>query len=296
MNEVVSILGLGLMGGSLGLALRRRAPGIRVVGWGRRAETRQQALALGAVTEIAETPADAVRAAGIVVLCSPVRSIPELAASCAPGLRPGSVVTDVGSTKSWVVSACAAALAGSPSVFVGSHPMAGSERAGLSAARADLYENARVIVTGAGEPADRVEALWTAAGARVVRMTAGAHDALAARVSHGPHLAAALAAAAAAREGADAGALGEIAGAGFRDTTRVADGSPDLWTDIVSTNAGPVLEWMEAAAAGLGELRAAVRAERWEEVRDWLSRARMARRRVIERAGDPAWGEGSDHA
>lgn len=296
MNEVVSILGLGLMGGSLGLALRRRAPGIRVIGWGRRPETRRQAVELGTVSEIAETPADAVRAAGIVVLCSPVRSLPELAAACAPGLRPGAVVTDVGSTKAWVDAECAAALSGSPSVFVGSHPMTGSERAGLAAAREDLYENARVIVTGLGEAAERVEAMWKTAGARVLRMTAEAHDALAARVSHGPHLAAGMAAVAAARDGAGDADLGEIAGAGFRDTTRVADGSPDVWTDIISTNAGPVMEWMDAAAGALAELRLAVEQERWEEVRAWLSRARNARRRIVEPAGGPASAEGSHHA
>ncbi len=296
MQDTVSILGLGLMGGSLGLALRRHAPRTRVVGWARRPETRAEALRSGAIHEAADEPAAAVRGAGIVVLCGPVRALPELAAACAPGLAPHAVVTDVGSTKAWVESACAAALRGSPGAFVGSHPMAGSERTGLAAARAELYEGARVIVTGGGEPADRVEALWRSVGARVIRMSATAHDALVARVSHGPHLAAALAALAALRPGDGPAALREVAGPGYRDTTRVADGSPDIWTDVVSTNAGPVLEWLEACAGAMDELRSAVKAGRWDDVHAWLERAREARRSVVESTDKNESGGGTAHA
>lgn len=281
MRDTVSILGLGLMGGSLGLALHRHAPHTRVIGWARRPETRAEALRIGAITEAADDPASAVRSAGIVVLCGPVRALPELARACASALPPQSVVTDVGSTKAWVESSCAAALKGSPATFIGSHPMAGSERTGLAAARADLYDGARVIVTGGGEPAERVEALWRSVGARVIRMSAAAHDALAARVSHGPHLAAALAALSAVRPGADYSDLRDVAGPGFRDTTRVADGSADIWTDVVSTNAGPVLEWLDACAGAMDELRQAVKSERWEDVRAWLQRARDARRSIV---------------
>ncbi len=132
----VSILGLGLMGGSIGLALRARFPEVRRTGWSRRASTREQALASGVVHEAFATPADAVRSADLVVLCGPIMSIPAVLRECADALAPGAVVTDVGSTKEWLATEVPPVLAGTQAVFVGSHPMCGSEQQGLSASRA----------------------------------------------------------------------------------------------------------------------------------------------------------------
>ncbi len=233
----VSILGLGLMGGSLGLALRERGLA-RVTGYARRESTRRAALKGHVVDVCHETPADAVRDADVAVFCTPVLTIPALIRECRDAFRPGCVVTDVGSTKADLQREAEAALAGSPAVFVGSHPMAGSEESGLEAARADLYDGAVTAVTqGAGtdgEAVDRVCRLWWGVGARVVRLDAPEHDALVARTSHLPHLLAALLVKVAGRDRADE--VKSLCGPGFRDATRIAAGSPDMWHDIVKTN------------------------------------------------------------
>jgi prephenate dehydrogenase len=289
--RTVAVLGLGLMGGSLALALRRPAYGWRVRGWGRRAETRALALQLGALDEAVDSPAEAVRGAALVVLCAPVRGIPDLAAACRPGLEPGAVVTDVGSTKVWIEAECARALDGSGAVFVGSHPMAGSEQAGLDIARADLYDGATVAVTGAAGPAvEAVETLWSAAGARVVRMDAATHDEFAARISHAPHLAAALIVLAAARPGVERERLAEMIGPGFRDATRIAGGLPALWEDIVRTNPAPVLASLDALSGQVAAMRAAVAGGDWSAVRALLEAGRDARAALVPPADEPEAG------
>lgn len=285
MAQTASILGLGLMGGSLGLALKARGWDGRVAAYARRRETREKALRLGAADEVFDRPEDAVRGASVVVVCAPVLTIPDLVRRCAPCLGQGCAVTDVGSTKAWVVGACREALAGTGAKFVGSHPVAGSERAGLEAARADLYEGSITVVTrdGADDAATaRVADLWTAAGSRVVRLEADEHDRILARTSHLPHLAAALVALAAARgEAEEIAALRRLVGPGFRDTTRVAGGSPDVWHDIVRTNAAPILAELDALGAGLARLRAAVASGDFDRVREMLAGAAEARERLV---------------
>jgi prephenate dehydrogenase len=277
MALVVSIQGLGLMGGSLGMALRARGGAVRVRAWARRAETRARALECGAADEVFLSPAESASGADIVVLCGPVMNIPEMAEACRPGLAPGAVVTDVGSTKQWIESECRRVLEGSGAGFVGSHPMTGSERTGLESARADLFQGAVTVVTGAGEEAERVAELWRMAGSQVARIGAGEHDALVARISHLPHLAAALVARTAARPGLDSDRLRRVAGPGFRDTTRVAAGSPGIWTDIARTNREALLGELDALGRELAVLRAAVTAGDWNAVNDFLNAARAAR-------------------
>lgn len=291
MAKTVAILGVGLMGGSLGLALKAKGWGGRVTAYARRPETRALALKMGAADEVFDTPEAAVRGASVVVVCAPVLTIPDLVARCRRDLAPGCVVTDVGSTKAWIVAECARALADSTACFVGSHPVAGSERSGLEAARADLYEGAMTVVTrdGAGDaPAAAVAALWMAAGSETVFLDAAEHDALLARTSHLPHLAAALVALSAGRGGADlTEALRRLVGPGFRDTTRVAGGSPDIWHDIVLTNREPILAELEALGVALESLKSAVSASDFSRVRGMLSAAVSARGRLVQPRGGP---------
>jgi len=238
----IAILGLGLMGASLALALRKRGYAGRIVAFARKETTRREALARGIVDEAFADPDAAVAAASLAVLCAPIRACVELAADVAPALRPGTLVTDVGSTKGWLCRQMAGVLPAG--AFVGSHPIAGSEKQGLEAASADLYENALTVVAAApdasAEAVERVAALWRSAGSRTCRMEPEDHDRLLARTSHLPHVAAAALAKAIGRDCADQ--VGAFCGTGFYDSTRVASGSIDMWHDILMTNAPAVAE------------------------------------------------------
>lgn len=278
----VAIIGLGLMGGSLGLALKRGGLA-RVSASARRVETRRLALETGAVDFAFETAQEAVRGADVVVFCTPVCSIPGLARDCLGAFEPGCVVTDVGSTKAQLVHDMADVFRGASPVFVGSHPMAGSEKTGMEAARADLYVGATTVVTpAAGTPESvfqAVSGLWAGVGAKVIRTTPGDHDAAVARSSHLPHLTAALLTATAGR-----GLQPEFTafcGTGFRDTTRVADGSPEMWHDIVKTNRSAILGELRNYEAELKDLIESLESRDFNAVKTFLERARLLRRRIL---------------
>ena len=276
------------MGGSLGLALKARG-GLRVAACARRAETLRRALERGVADETFDQPAAAADGASVVVVCAPVLAIPDLVRQCREGLRPGGVVTDVGSTKAWVQREAAAAVEGTGALFVGSHPMAGSEKTGLESASAGLYAGALTVVTPGDAPAAAVRAvrgLWEAAGCRVLEMDAGEHDLCVARTSHMPHVTAALVvlAAAAGTPPEWRPRLGALAGPGFRDTTRVAAGSPAMWRDILCTNGGAILSALADLGRGIEALAEAVRTERFDEVYRMLDDARHVRSGLMDRS------------
>ncbi len=277
MIESVAIVGMGLMGGSLGLALR--ACGVAVRGYARRDAARQQALAGGFVDTVYDSASAAVAGADLVVLCTPVLTMPALVREIRDTLKPGCIVTDVGSTKQWLDGELQAALAGSGAVYVGSHPMAGSEKVGMDASRADLYERACVMVTP-GDTLPEVDAgaelrrFWEAVGAEVTLITPEAHDRLVARTSHLPHLMAALLVEAVNRDGD--WVLG-FCGPGFRDTTRIAAGSEDIWHDIVKSNATAVRDELDVLRAGIDGLCGLIDAGDFEAVRGLLADSRRKR-------------------
>ena len=283
-------MGLGLMGSSLGLALRERHIFPRVTGWARREETRR--LARAASLAVEETLAEAVRTADLVVLCTPVLTFERLLLELRPYLKPGAVVTDVGSTKGEVLAVAEKSLQGAGVCFVGSHPMAGSEKSGWEAGRADLYEGATVIVVPplTPDPADfaavaRVIELWTGVGGRVVQMSARSHDELTARTSHLPHLFSALLVHAVARGGIEP--VRELCGAGFRDTTRLADGSPEMWHDIIQTNRGAITAEAHALRDELDRLLVRLEAGEGESLRTYLDEARTLRDRLLRSRPTP---------
>jgi prephenate dehydrogenase len=258
-----------------------------VAGYARRAETRRRALAMRAVDAVFDTPGAAVEGADLVVLCVPVLAIPELARACGGRWDPGAVITDVGSTKAELAAGVRRALRGARAVFVGSHPMAGSEATGIEAARAQLYERSLVIVTpdaGVSErAAERVMRFWRGLNCRVLRMTPMQHDRLIARTSHLPHLAAAaLVKSVLGGRGADVAAL---CGPGFRDATRIAAGSEDMWHDIVKTNRRFVLRELDRFGAALDRVRTLVARGDFEALRSLLAEARAARQRFGGLAG-----------
>ena len=281
----VAILGLGLMGGSVGLALKKRKAAGTVVGYARRAETRKLALKLQAVDEVFDDPAKAVEGADLVILCAPILAIPELAEKCAGSLKPGSLVTDVGSTKAWLAARAGALIGGAGAVFVGSHPIAGSEQQGLDAARPDLYDRAVVVVTPAdglsGPAVVKLTNFWENLGATVKVMTPEEHDRIVARTSHLPHVAAALVSSTVGRDG-DLRKIGTYCGPGFRDATRIAEGSPEVWHDIIQSNREFLAGELKELRAALERVLAVVEKGDSRGMLDFLENGRSRRRQLIE--------------
>lgn len=256
----LAIVGVGLVGGSLGLAVRRRGLAREVVGCGRGRANLDVALRRGLVDRAVTDVAEAVRDADVVVLAVPVGTCGPLAAEMARHARPDAVLTDVASVKAPVVAALEAAWADAGRV-VGAHPIAGSDRTGAAAADAALFEGRRCILTPTAATSAaalaRVEGLWRDVGALVETMDAARHDEVLAWVSHAPHAVAfALAEAVGRAEAGDA--LLRYAGTGFHDTTRIARSSPELWRDVLLANARPVATALRGFRDVLAELERAL--------------------------------------
>jgi prephenate dehydrogenase len=252
----VAILGPGLIGGSLALALAERGLADELVVYARSPRRALDAIrTAGLNVELTDNPSEAVREADVVILCVPIEAMAGLVNEIRDALKPTALVTDVGSVKGSVVRDLEPLLDGR-ALWIGSHPMAGSEQTGFSAARADLFEGAAVVITPTRqtppEAERRVEEFWRALGGRVIKLAPHKHDDLVAQISHLPHL---VAAALAARVSDDAI---ELAGGGFRDTTRVASGSPDLWVEIISANAAAMAQHLDFLIRGLEKLRDAL--------------------------------------
>jgi prephenate dehydrogenase len=232
--DKITIIGVGLIGGSIGLAARRRRVAREVTGVFRRRSTMVKALRAGAVDDATMDIARGVIGADLIIVASPVGSIPELALEAARYAKPGAIITDVGSTKAWIAGRMERCLRGTSVRFVGSHPMAGSEKTGVLSAREDLLEGSACIVTRTASTdaaaLRRVAALWKALGARVSVLSPDEHDRAVSFVSHLPHIVA-FALALSVPEGQL-----RYAAEGFRDTTRVASSDPALWSDIFLTN------------------------------------------------------------
>jgi len=273
------------MGGSLGLALKKSVPSIRVAGYARRQVTRERAVRDGVVDEAFETPDAAVRGAEIVVACVPVATIPELVREALPGLTPGAVVTDVGSTKADLCRLLSSEVAERGGRFIGSHPIAGSELEGLESADAELYRNAVVVVTpeagvdGSRDSAKLVAGIWEATGAVVVTMSPEEHDAMLARTSHLPHMIAALLAATVAR-GGDLDKKSVFCGQGFHDTTRVAAGSPHVWLDILRTNRKSVYTELSSFRDRLDEVISWLDAKDFSSLDSFLEESKAAKEKL----------------
>jgi prephenate dehydrogenase len=260
--DTVAIVGVGLMGGSIGLALRKERMAKHVIGIGRRLETLRAAENRGAVTEVTTDLRQGVASASFVVVCTPVEQVPEFVVAAAKACKPETIITDVGSTKTAIVAACDKALADSKGLwasFVGSHPLAGSERTGVEFAREDLFQDRTTVITPTEETrpeaASMIEAFWRGLGSKVVRMSPAEHDAAIAVTSHLPHL---VASALAAATSAD---LLPLTASGWRDTTRIASGDVDLWRQIFLDNRANTLKALAPFERVLSELRAALEAD-----------------------------------
>jgi prephenate dehydrogenase len=253
--DTVAIVGVGLIGGSIGLALRERKLAQNIVGVGRRQANLDVARQVGAIDHGVTSLATGVTNAQLIVVCTPVDTIAEKVIQAAAACPAGSLITDAGSTKETIVSAADAGLAGRRSGprFVGSHPLAGDHRTGAAHARGDLFDGRVVVVTPTQwtRPAavTEVSGFWQSLGAEVHTMTPAEHDAALAATSHLPHLVATALAAATPHE------LLPLAASGWRDTTRVAGGDPQLWQPIFAANRQHVLDALDRLTQVLGGIR-----------------------------------------
>ena len=285
--QQITIMGLGLMGGSLGLALKKRGFEGRINVYARRQATRDTALEMGLCDAVFDDPVEAVREADLVIYCTPILTIPALVEASKAGLKAGAILTDVGSTKAELAEQIEPILAGSGATFVGSHPVAGSEQTGVEAARPDLYEDALVVVTPSdtdkeAAAVEQVVQFWTGLGAIVEVISATKHDQLMARTSHLPHLVASLLAVTAGRDDVDG--VGPYCGTGFRDTSRVAGGSPEVWHDIVSTNTQAIGVELAAYRDQLDQLIGWCEANDFDRIKEFLAHGRDCRRALMERS------------
>lgn len=235
----VAIIGVGLLGGSLGLALKKRGLAGKVVGYVRRPESVGECARAGVADEVVLDLAQAVAKAELVILCTPVAEMRGLVERLLPSIVPGSIVTDVGSVKGVLVKQFEPLVRQAGAHYIGSHPMAGAEKMGVAAARPDLFDNSICVVTPsrASEPerVERTEQFWASVGGIPMRLSPELHDELVSRSSHLPHVLAALLADFVLSPDHPK-EQGRLCASGFRDTTRIASGSPDMWRDICLAN------------------------------------------------------------
>ncbi len=289
----VVIFGVGLIGGSFALALKRAGAARSIVGMGRSKQALARALELGIIDSAGDSVADAMRGADLVLIAAPVAQTEAILASLLPYLEEGAIVTDAGSTKSDVVAAARKALGDRIGQFVPGHPIAGRESNGPDAAIADLYCGKKAVLTPLAENSaadvDRVAAAWSACGAIVHRLAPAEHDKVFAAVSHLPHLLAfALVDDIARKPHADL--LFQYAASGFRDFTRIAASSPEMWRDISLANRDALLGELDAYLAQLTALRAMLAASDGAAIESVYANARRARRQwtgEIEAAETP---------
>lgn len=281
----LAILGPGLLGGSLALAVRERAPGCRVTVWARREAAVEEVRAAG-ICDLASTDLPAVlKGADTVVLCVPIGAMPWLAEQIAGWIEPDALVTDVGSVKAPVVEALAPIFEkAGRGRFIGSHPMAGSEQAGLAAARADLFEGSVSLLTphagvAPGAEADAA-ALWRLMGCTIRSLSPCEHDAAIGLVSHLPHLIAAALVDFVCTQNREAL---DFCGNGLRDTTRIASGLPEMWTEILATNRAALGEQLEAFIARLQEISRDIAGGHETKLKEFLTNAKVRRDRHIKR-------------
>ena len=254
----IGLVGVGLIGGSFAMALRRAGTAGTIVGFDRDAQALERAASLGVIDTAESSASAATRGADLVIVAVPVRAIGGVLHDVALALEPHAVVTDVGSTKAEVARVAREEMRSAFPRFVPAHPIAGREASGVDAAVHDLFKGARVVLTPAAETqpdaVDTVRACWEAAGGRVSLLDAALHDRIFAAVSHLPHvLSFALVSEIAARP--EAAELFGFAAGGFRDFTRIAGSSPEMWRDIALQNREPLLEEIDRYAARLAVFR-----------------------------------------
>jgi prephenate dehydrogenase len=276
----IAVLGVGLIGGSVGMAARERIEGAEVVGFDRDPAVLERATRLGALDEAAGSVAQALSGADACFVCAPVGTLPALVGEALGAAGEDTVVTDVGSTKRLIASA------GRDPRFVGGHPLAGAESAGVENARADLFDGAAWYLTpspiSGGLLYERLHGIVVALGASPIAIDPDTHDRLLACVSHLPHVIANVLVSQAARALTEEGEAMPRVGPSFRDATRVAGANPGIWTDIYTTNAEAIAEQIDEAVRRLEHVAEALRAGDAGAIEAWNDGALGDRRRLLE--------------
>ena len=277
----LAIIGIGLIGGSLSLALKQSGSVKHVVGFSRKASTRSEALSLGVIDSAVSSIADAIQNADIVVLAVPVGAIADALISIAPYVKDNMIITDVGSVKFQVVDAAKLALGDKFRQFVPGHPIAGTEKSGPAAAFAELYQEHRVVLTPTKQTDEvaikKIRNMWKAAGAEVSIMTAEHHDDVLAATSHLPHLLAFNLVDMLAEESGDVAEVLRYAAGGFRDFSRIASSDPEMWRDISLTNSNAILSLLKKYQHQMGLLKQAIEQQDGDYLIAVFERAKQAR-------------------
>ena len=275
------VIGVGLIGGSFALALRKAGVVRHITGVGRSRENMRRAVALGEIDEIAGDIESALKDADLVFLAVPVGQTIEIMAQISAYLASSTIVTDAGSTKQDVVAAARSHLAPQLKNFVPGHPVAGAEKSGAGAASADLFRGKNVVLTPLEETrreaTQKVTELWEACGARVSRMSANRHDEILAAVSHLPHVLAFALMNHVVSAGAHDNELLRFAGSGFRDSTRIAGSSPEMWRDICLGNREALLDQIDAYQKELTTVREMLAHSDGDALERFFANARSAR-------------------
>jgi prephenate dehydrogenase len=289
--QKVTVIGVGLLGGSLGLALKKRGLVKRMHGYVRRAASISECEKLGIVDWATRDLIPAVEDADLVILCTPLAQMRELTQGMLPALKRGAVVTDVGSVKASVVQQLEPLVASTGASFVGSHPMAGAEKMGAAAAQPDLFANAACVITPtANSNSDAVkvvETLWQSVGARVMVLSPELHDEFVSRSSHLPHVVAAelanyVLSPAYPREQA------LLCATGFRDTTRIASGSPEMWRDIALANRRNLARVLGVFIEDLQELQLALELADSKTIEEFFEMAKQRRDQWRSQSASPS--------
>ena len=276
----ITIVGVGLLGGSIGLAARQRRLAGEVAGFVRRAASLKDCEKAGAVDFATTNLLAAVSNADLVILCTPLAQMHSLAQQILPALKRGAIVTDVGSVKAGVVRELESIIAKAGAHFIGSHPMAGGEKMGVLAARADLFECAVNILTPTKKSnvaaIRKLERFWKSLGTRTLRLDAAQHDLLVSRTSHLPHVTAA-ALANLVLNPAQPKTQAALCATGFRDTTRIASGSPEMWRDIALANRHNLTQSLDAFISGLQKFQRALKKSDAKAILKFLETAKARR-------------------
>ena len=276
----ITIIGVGLLGGSIGLAARQRRLAKEIAGYARREKTITECEKNGALDYATTDLLAAVSGADLVILCTPLAQMRSLTEQFLPALKNGALVTDVGSVKAGVVRELETIVREAGAHYVGSHPMAGGEKTGILAARADLYANAVCVITPTKKSnpvAVRIlDRFWKSLGARTLRLEAAEHDLLVSRTSHLPHVAAA-ALANLILNPASSKTQPALCATGFRDTTRIASGSPEMWRDIALANRKNISRSLDGFIAELQKLQAALKNGDSSSIEKYFSTAKSRR-------------------
>jgi len=285
----ISIIGTGLIGGSLGLTIHKKKLASKVVGIGRNPDKLDKALKRKSVDEVTTEYSQGVQEADLVIICTPVRCIVPIFKEIFPYLPQGCIVTDAGSTKNSIVQNIQNYLSqsGKKVYFIGSHPMAGSEKSGIEAAQEDLYEGSLCIITPPAESLydpqilKRIESFWEKIGCRISRMEPQKHDLAVAAISHLPHLVSAILVNTVSEMDNNSGHLFSIASSGFKDTTRVASGNPNLWSDISLENKEALINCLEIFETQLQSFKKEILSSNPEEISRLFEKAKHYRDSMV---------------